>query len=681
MKKLFLLALNFLIFSAYAQNEPSWSQSFDSPVVWQRVTSLGQLIVHSGGSLIGINTENGEKMWQVPNLGNLNESGFEELGKSNFFTITSTTDGNQVMLINSLNGKILIDTKERGISNILSSDLLSRLGIILMVVEKEGQNQASLIAFDINTGVTKWTNDELFKVEMGDLGLGNSKLSGLLGKMAQTAANDANKIGLLAPPIALDDKSLLLLHPNFTYCVNPYTGEKLWSIPNEGGAIRASANTTSRQPGTVFIGIEKEMSQTGSFSSFSTSSGDTGPATMYELNAIDIASGKSKWKSPYVEKNASLSTMILAENGVILSPPSSSGKVSLNMVDYVTGAGLWGKKGKGNGIKGSIVGHKEFDGGWLVTLSYDNAWNNAGEEYYVNVLNPDGIMRYDKNVKLKGDLKSVQLLDKGLLYITNKEVNILNLSTGDQMFDSPEAASPLDASKYDPLKHSLAYVDQGDKMYVFSSKNDMLYEINKITASIKEIGEKIKFEGRESPYILETDEEGIVLSAEQNVTKISYDGSLIYQTYYPAPRQPGVLRALAAAQALRAAYIGAAAAAYSAAFDQAAENSDNELGQQVGNELAQGFGELSRQGFSYSKDAMAYATTRFKASANAPEYKLILTDTGRKEYSLVQVSKKTGEKIGMIDLGNDKEPNYDLDEIYGRLYYLSEPDRIVCYQF
>ncbi len=681
MKKFTTALLMIFAVSLFAQKQAAWTTSFDGPVNWQRVTSLGQLIVNSGNSLVGIDTDTGDRLWKIDGFLNLDINSYQGIGNSNFFTITTFSgDETQFQLINSLNGKVLMNSVDEGVADILSSDILPRLGLLVMVVEKTGAGQASLIAFDINSGNIRWANDEIFKVDLGN-SFGSGALGSLLNQAASTAANEANKQGLMASPMALDDNSLLLLHPNFSYCINPETGEEIWNIPNEGSAIRVSAETTSLQPGIVFIGVEKEQSQS-SGATFTTSTGSSGPTTEFLLHAVEIGSGKPIWKNPYKENNASLSRLILDESGIIISPPTSGFKVSLNKLSYETGEGMWGKKGKGIKVKGSIVDHELFEEGYLVVNSYDNAWNNAGDEFYVNILNPaDGSLRFDKDIKLSGDLISTELREKGLLYITSLEINMLDLASGDQLFDSPQAAKPLDASNFDPLKHSLPYTQKGEMLYAFSSKDDMLYEIDKSAGTLRAVGSKIKFEGKEVPYQLEVQSDGVVLSAEQNIMKVSMDGTVNYQNYYPAPRQSGLLRAVAAAQALRAAYIGAVSAAYSAAFAEAASQSDDALGQEIGNELSQGFGELSNQGFAYSKDAISFANARFKASAKTPEFMFILTETDKKEYGLVQVDKLTGNAVSTIDLNKDKEPSYELDEIFSRVYYRSAANQIECYQF
>jgi len=68
---------------------------------------------------------------------------------------------------------------------------------------------------------------------------------------------------------------------------------------------------------------------------------------------------------------------------------------------------------------------------------------------------------------------------------------------------------------------------------------------------------QLKFEGKEVPRKLEVMDDGIFIHSDQNVAKFNFDGSLIFQEYYPAPREPGWKRALLYAEAVRWAYIGA----------------------------------------------------------------------------------------------------------------------------
>src|SRR5438045_6222534 len=73
----------------------------------------------------------------------------------------------------------------------------------------------------------------------------------------------------------------------------------------------------------------------------------------------------------------------------------------------------------------------------------------------------------------------------------------------------------------------------------------------------------------EDPATMELRPSGIVLIAPQNLVVLGRDGQIKQQIYQPAPRLPGLLRALYRIQSIRAGLYGAAAASYGDAFAQA----------------------------------------------------------------------------------------------------------------
>ena len=151
-------------------------------------------------------------------------------------------------------------------------------------------------------------------------------------------------------------------------------------------------------------------------------------------------------------KNDKLNQVIVHENGLIICPRSTQ-KPTINLVDYTTGATTWGNKGKGIKAQGSVISYIPIDKGLLITTAFDNAWNNAAEEYYLNILDPSkGALLYEKSVKLKGDLVRSELLPKGLLVITTREVNILDINTGSLLWEnSIESGSSITGDKVRPF--------------------------------------------------------------------------------------------------------------------------------------------------------------------------------------------------------------------------------------
>jgi hypothetical protein len=216
---------------------------------------------------------------------------------------------------------------------------------------------------------------------------------------------------------------------------------------------------------------------------------------------------------------------------------------------------------------------------------------------------------------------------------------------------------------------------------VYSPKESGVFEVDKTNATVKKItSTKIEFSGKETPKSIDIVDDGILLYSDQNIMKLSFDGLLKYTKYYPAPRQPALMRALLMANAVRAAYIGAAASMYSAAFAQAAEKTTDPGGKALGQGLSQGFGELGNAGFAYSSRAMKEFNARYKASKNTPNFVMMMTTQEKKGNQLVQVNKMNGEIVSAVDIKNDKEPEYDVDQIYNYVYYRPNGSEIVCYK-
>jgi hypothetical protein len=187
-------------------------------------------------------------------------------------------------------------------------------------------------------------------------------------------------------------------------------------------------------------------------------------------------------------------------------------------------------------------------------------------------------------LKLKGELVRTQLVPKGLFFITTKEVNILDTQTGSLLWaNSIEAGSAFNSDKVRPFP---AGEGNDGKVFVYSPREKGVFEIDKQKGTFRKITPgKIEFEGKEMPHTIDVLKDGLVLSSDQNVMKLGFDGLVKFFKYYPAPTQPALVRVLLAAQAIRAAYIGAAASAYSAAFAQAAQQTADPGGKAVGQEL------------------------------------------------------------------------------------------------
>jgi len=77
-----------------------------------------------------------------------------------------------------------------------------------------------------------------------------------------------------------------------------------------------------------------------------------------------------------------------------------------------------------------------------------------------------------------------ELLAKGLMFVTTREVNILDTNTGKLLWEnSIEAGVPFNSDKPRPFPTAT----KNDKLYVFSAKESTVFEIDKVNATSKKM--------------------------------------------------------------------------------------------------------------------------------------------------------------------------------------------------
>lgn len=152
---------------------------------------------------------------------------------------------------------------------------------------------------------------------------------------------------------------------------------------------------------------------------------------------------------------------------------------------------------------------------------------------------------------------------------------------------------------------------------------------------------------------------GLLLQSTQNLALFGFDGKEIYHTYNPAP-QASLLAKVASTAAIMAVNVGSAASAYSRA-------------QQTG--MDQKYTLIT------SNPVMSQ---RFSQSESSDNYVYMLADVGKGSQKagagVIQVNKTTGANEKSVVLGT-KEPEYEVDELGGRLFFKSGNKEITCYKF
>ena len=118
------------------------------------------------------------------------------------------------------------------------------------------------------------------------------------------------------------------------------------------------------------------------------------------------------------------------ERGLVVSEGDSN-KGRLQLLDYTTGQGLWGSKGRGVEISGLVLDYAFAGSNLVVTTGYDSIWSTKATAYLLYVLDPAaGAFRFAKPFKVKGRMLRTDLAEYGLSYVTTHEINVFDPATG-----------------------------------------------------------------------------------------------------------------------------------------------------------------------------------------------------------------------------------------------------------
>jgi hypothetical protein len=281
-------------------------------------------------------------------------------------------------------------------------------------------------------------------------------------------------------------------------------------------------------------------------------------------------------------------------------------------------------------------------------------------------------------VKIKGRLAYAELTPAGLLYIsqpdpaTNAEVNIIDLTTGEQKFkDAIESGRPWGGNPddYNAAGYSLHHAVEGTTLYVFASHDHRLYAVDRTAGTYRALGGEIKLQGGEDPTAMEIRAAGLVLSSPQNLVIVARDGQVKQQVYNPAPQRSGLLRALYRINAVRAGLYGAVASAYGDAFAQMSRNATDSTARRLTGQMATAYTQGGAQLAGYPHQAAGLASKRFKASLSVPGSVFMLTRAPEGNGNvLLQIDKDSAQPRSRVDLGKEREPVYAVDDVAGMLF-------------
>lgn len=379
------------------------------------------------------------------------------------------------------------------------------------------------------------------------------------------------------------------------------------------------------------------------------------------LNAFKIADGSYAWEKP-LQLQQTLGTIVPLKQGLLVGAGDNN---RLEMLNYTSGTGLWGKNGKGISVSGPLSGAVEFDDKTLITSGTKDA--------AAILVDATGAERWGKKVKLDGTIQRVTKLPTALLIASSEEMDLVDLVTGESKLGKA-------------FKGGAGNVASDEKdLFLFNTKDHLLYLMPMSGGTPTAItSAPLEFEGKEEATHVDLIPEGILVSSDQNIALIGMNGTVQYNKYFPAARESGLTRALLYANAVRAAYYTAAFGYTSAAFGSVSQSiqvtdANSAMGKDITKGVSDIYGDASAMAMDYTKQFMAQANARFKATSSTSAVQYMLSDAGKRDYVLMRVNKKDGSLGDTIMLGKDKTPLYEVDG-FDNTVFLVNGEKVVAYK-
>lgn len=644
--------LLFCIGAVFAQEQAAlWNKKFPEKVKWYRQTESGVLVVCSGDALYGLKPDDGSELWRLPEFDGIREENYDPIEGSPYVAIVDGGMNKKHKLLDVTTGQVIARSKELGMYNVTKRIECKKLGAVLFYGMND-RGKPRLILVDIATGTKRWEQDKLFE------------------KNSEQIVSEA---GVVA------DGILLATNRN-VYKLASATGEVIWSSDMKSDLpVVAAANPFNGKGAT-----KAATATSADFFQF----GDSSRIYFWNqdyLTCYNLATGQELWKR--VDLSSPINMILHDSRGMLVataeksqkdiekagrkgggllgkigaSSASKKNRAGLYCFDYATGAERWSDEVD---LQGDIVAYKMRGNKLILATQRDQGTN------YITIADLDvGKSVTKKALKVDGEVTDIQIVPQGIYYRTAKEINILDVESGDRTW-----------KKGFKVKNCTG-VNASDKLgYVYG--NGHVYQVDFEKGELIDWISGVSFKGDEEPNNMELFPEGLVLTSSQNVAQYSLDGKLVFQAYEPAPGRSGAGKVLSAFGGMVAAAGAMSSAAYGAQLSYAkgyygctspALDREIKYNQQMtaawSNAAAASFASINR---------------RFKASKNAGDYLAVLTnleDNNKKSSVGIALLDKRGNKPAKKVRMADKDPDYSLDEIDRMVFFRNEKDEITAYRF
>lgn len=658
-----------------AENKETWDGTQETSIQWLKVTASGRLLIGANKGLIAYDPDNGKAIFDSrikgEGLPNVEARTYEDIPNSPLFRIQHFPFLGRAnhYIVNSINGNIYGSNDLLGINNILETYVLPLSGSILYVGRKDLGLKSGLASKNLKTG-KMWTQDDIFTWKMLE-----HRIAG--------------------QPFEVSAKEVILPMDNSLYCLNSETGELKWrtyitvfASDDFGATSSTGFSSTSSSSASKSLGSSKS----GMTTTANTDNDRIEVTTLlfkhsekpliYLINptglmAYDITTGEEVWKK--YRKADIHSKPILTPEGILVCTDR------IYLYDYATGDIIYNKPAK---FGGEVHFYDFVDEGIVIGI---HKLDRKQQSYYeLNILDvKTGTLKFEEPFETNGLLTEMWLCAKGVFYTTDRALGIWDKSTGKDAFE-PIAATSKKRNIFnyesqqpgyvEPANGSLLTVFDKKVAYVYNAELNFLYQVNTETGVKKQLNATPL--SIVHPEAMELRSNGVLLTSAQRMTLVDYTGNVVYNNEFKAP-----------GYTLLAKVVAIAAIVYDSYRDQ---NDAYRL-----HALESGAGGSAQTAAAYSKSytqmagerrlqidvegAEGVLHDRFEQSLKSSDFQFINTQLaskrkdGENEFGLVMVDKNTGEVAKVFPFGFNRAPQFTVDEITQKLFYL-EGDMLHCYQ-
>jgi outer membrane protein assembly factor BamB len=612
-----------------AQRQADWSvevSGVPQQILFQPLTGIP--ILQTDKAYVGVDPEQKKAIWTIQRSAVKALSAVVD-SEIDYFNVHETP---YVIIRNSLidsrDGKLIIDKEKEDFTSIESFELVPQLGAVLLRIQGKGMLQLYLV--DLKTNQISWKTEVV-------------KSSGI--ELTSSNAPEVTDIGV-APGTTLitKGKQIIYVHKKNLACIDGTSGKLLWVEKSEPGLV-----LTTPDEKTV---LSVEAGGGGLMSAMSAAF--SGITLGSKIKAFDVLSGKEVWKKELEAK----------ENIRWIDPRPEylvvTHKDGCNLYNYASAEPLWKKDFDGKRVY-DVQANSE---GFLVLFNSgyrSMQLDKNGKELWKK---PQSVLDTEDEIEIpeEGGVDRYAY-DKGTVIVTPTSI-VFYPKKGSGIKKWSES---LDASVRMAYDASRKNIILAKGKYLWIVNPDQNPKVN------KEL--KIDLEAPSAFNYLEIRDQSYFMSSSQEYAILNFATDGIVNKYY---KRPADSKAFLAGLASTALYMGAGALALSSGVN-AMKGATSAMGmtspglgstsQNMDNAMLQ-----SRTGGSIYDIADIIPKGRIDAFKQTQGFAYFLATEKQDKDNVIflaKVNKDSGVEADKL-IFDDARPVYQVDEITKRVYYLSK---------